>query len=379
MASTVKTRLNHYEVLGLAPGATDADIAHAFAREASPYRPRPIGELAQVTLAFETLRDPARRRAYDASLAPKPEPKPEADPAPSRWERDGWPFVASARVSSTELPSIDTLLRPIRRARPEARPEPLAERRAAPFVAAPPKPEEPRRPAAETKPRLTPLTPRDRALEAAVEERLHEAEDGAVEWKRPALIAGALLAGAGLLGAWAGWEAGDEAEAEQPEQAVTLEVPQAEAPAPAPIVASPPAAPSIVAEARPARRTRDTAPATARIGRAEPPPQPKVAQVQQAAEAVQLEEVAPEELASEIAVVQPPAAAAAATTAKLPLPDSVVARTIRRIGYACGQVASATAVDGGAPGVFKVTCTSGDSYRAAPVRGRYHFRRWGRD
>ena len=29
----------------------------------------------------------------------------------------------------------------------------------------------------------------------------------------------------------------------------------------------------------------------------------------------------------------------------------------------------------GAPGAFKVTCTSGHSYRAAPVRGRYRFRR----
>jgi hypothetical protein len=25
--------------------------------------------------------------------------------------------------------------------------------------------------------------------------------------------------------------------------------------------------------------------------------------------------------------------------------------------------------------VFKVTCTSGDSYRAAPIHGRYRFKR----
>ena len=72
-------------------------------------------------------------------------------------------------------------------------------------------------------------------------------------------------------------------------------------------------------------------------------------------------------------------APAAVTAAKLPLPNAVVARTIGRIGYACGQVASTTALEGGEPGAFKVTCTSGHSYRAAPVRGRYHFRRWGRD
>jgi translation initiation factor IF-1 len=50
----------------------------------------------------------------------------------------------------------------------------------------------------------------------------------------------------------------------------------------------------------------------------------------------------------------------------------VVARTIGRIGYPCGQVATASAMGGG---VFKVTCTSGHSYRAAPVGGRYRFRR----
>lgn len=66
-----------------------------------------------------------------------------------------------------------------------------------------------------------------------------------------------------------------------------------------------------------------------------------------------------------------------ATAARLPLPDATVARTIHRIGYACGRVISTSGVDGAAAGVFKVTCSSGDSYQATPVRGRYHFRRWG--
>jgi len=35
------------------------------------------------------------------------------------------------------------------------------------------------------------------------------------------------------------------------------------------------------------------------------------------------------------------------------------------------------AAEGGAPGAFTVTCTSGHSYGAAPVGGRYHFRRLG--
>jgi hypothetical protein len=67
---------------------------------------------------------------------------------------------------------------------------------------------------------------------------------------------------------------------------------------------------------------------------------------------------------------------ASGAAASLPLPKAVIARTIHRIGYSCGEVASATAVEGQAPGVYKITCTSGQSYQAKPVRGRYHFRRW---
>jgi len=78
--------------------------------------------------------------------------------------------------------------------------------------------------------------------------------------------------------------------------------------------------------------------------------------------------------ASEQAATEPRPARMVA--ASLPLPDAAIARTIGRIGYACGEVASTTPVDG-APGVFKVTCTSGHSYQATPVRGRYHFRRMG--
>jgi hypothetical protein len=57
----------------------------------------------------------------------------------------------------------------------------------------------------------------------------------------------------------------------------------------------------------------------------------------------------------------------------MPLPNAVVARTIERIGYSCGEVASTSPMEG--DGVFKITCTSGQSYRAAPVHGRYRFKR----
>jgi hypothetical protein len=58
--------------------------------------------------------------------------------------------------------------------------------------------------------------------------------------------------------------------------------------------------------------------------------------------------------------------------AKLPLSDAVVARTIDRIGYDCGAVAS-TAAEGTSG--FAVTCTSGQTFHARKVRGRYRFSR----
>ena len=79
MSSTVKSRPNHYEVLGLTPAATGDEIAQAFARELGLLRPRPFGSLAEVTVAYETLRDRIKREAYDISLGLKPKP-----PGPSK-------------------------------------------------------------------------------------------------------------------------------------------------------------------------------------------------------------------------------------------------------------------------------------------------------
>jgi hypothetical protein len=91
-----------------------------------------------------------------------------------------------------------------------------------------------------------------------------------------------------------------------------------------------------------------------------------------AAEAEQRAEDVPEITTEQVAALT---SQAEEPSASMPLSNAVIARTIRRIGYSCGEVASTSAVEGTA-GAFKITCSSGQSYRAAPVRGRYHFRRW---
>ena len=88
-----------YALLGLAPGATPADIKRAFRRLSRRYHPgiNP-GDRAAETLfrriseAYETLVDPDRRRTYDAGGA-----KP--DPGGVSFEFTGFDFSAGAHGS----------------------------------------------------------------------------------------------------------------------------------------------------------------------------------------------------------------------------------------------------------------------------------------
>ena len=352
MDSTVRLRPSHYEVLGLAPTASSTEIGQAFAREIGSLMPRPFGHLAEVTVAYQTLRDPAKRSAYDASLRPQPEPKPRHESAA---------FLGMALLDRLERPAIQPSAPPA-----PPLPEPRAE---PPFIAASPpppvkpRPEEPGRPEPVEQPRIEPRAG-DRAFHFAEAERLHFAEDAPINRKLP-LIAGGLLVLAVGFGAWSGLEAGNDVEQLPSDQAVTLKVPPADA---LPITTEPPPAPAPkVAEARPERR--------ARAALAETPVEPTRPSLEidlpaEQAQVVpaQMQATATEQAGEEIPYVE-------VKPRKMPLPNAVIARTIGRIGYPCGQVASTTS--GGAPGVFKVTCTSGHSYRASPVRGRYHFRRLG--
>ncbi len=85
-----------YTLLGLAPGATPADIKRAYRRLARRYHPgiNPGDKAAEVLYqriseAYETLVDPERRRTYDAGA-------PAAAAAVSTFEFTGFDFSAGA-------------------------------------------------------------------------------------------------------------------------------------------------------------------------------------------------------------------------------------------------------------------------------------------
>jgi hypothetical protein len=192
-----------------------------------------------------------------------------------------------------------------------------------------------------------------------------------IEWRRPAAVAGALILAAAVLGVVTGWQGGKADEPQQAERSVSVALPPAK-PLPDVAAATPPPAiaPSVV-EAAPEPQ-RPVAGPEAKVERTPSPPQRAASEEKQSAP-TQSEDNSGEGATVQATAEPPPVAA---TAANLPLPTAVMARTIERIGYACGQIASSTPVEGEAPGVYKVTCTSGDSYQAGPVKGRYHFRRW---
>jgi hypothetical protein len=377
MGSTVRSRPSHYETLGLAPTAGSDEIARAFAREISDLRPRAFGGLAEVGIAYETLRNPVKRRAYDASLGLGAEPRPLYAPTTLRI---GSQFISSSPGVRAERPVDESFARPPPVMKP-GQPEFPAEPRTASFIAeslrnppgpapqddivpgARPQPNPPRRPEPGPGPRID-----DRIFHRVEKARLADAEDRPVDWKRPAILIGATVAAVALLGALAGWQAG-HGEPQQTQAEVTAALPP---PQPRPAAVLPPAPASRAADAQ-LRRIPRAAVATARARRTPARPRPIVPD-EQFSQGSQFEPGQPEEQANAQAVADSrPVEAAAA----LPLPNAVIARTIERIGYSCGKVASTSAVGGESRGAFKVTCTSGLSYQATPVRGRYHFRRLG--
>jgi hypothetical protein len=384
MASAVGLRPNHYEVLGLSPAASQEDITRAFASAMSLFGARSMAAAAQMSLAFEVLRNPAKRRAYDRSLGIA------ADPDPRHWTvttsmRARPAFIGSAWTRLTEEAVSENLARPVREEVATA-PEPSTHPRLASFIASSLR--DARAPVATAAVAQTSMKPEERGPEASadaqlerhierflakadVEEAPGEADDRHFEWKRPALTVGGLLLIAGVIGTFAGLSARDGADTAQAQAAIPA--PRAK-PRPA-VAASAPAAVEPTFEPIPQRSLRTAAPKI----RHRAPPKPLASAHGQTAAAPETQASGPAETqpseASSDPLAPSPTSATADPTA-IPLSDKVVARTIERIGYRCGEVAFTTAV-AGAPGSYKVTCSSGQTYQASPVRGRYHFRRLG--
>jgi hypothetical protein len=375
MDSIAKAR-NHYETLGLATDASSDEIARAYARGIGLFGSRTLTDVAEASIAFETLRDPDRRRAYDSSIGlgrpvqPRilstggraqyigPAPACLADgvlhatavPHAARPQAPTEPRTASFIAASLRRPAEPaTAELAVESPAPDVRPAPQAEPPAAGI------------PTAKGRPPLT--------IREAAELRLADADEEPVQWSRTLFAAGGLIAGVVVIGALAGLEAGRSAEPQAAEAAVTAALPAPKPAAASVVQEAPPPAPRLVAQ-QPARHT---ARAPLAVARAERPSAPNArARLERFAEAIQSNITPVEAGATQPAVVE--SAPPETTAAALPLPDSVVARTIERIGYSCGKVASTSAIEGSS-GAYTVTCTSGQSYRAAPVRGRYHFRR----
>lgn len=374
MVSTVKSRPTHYDVLGLKPTATTDEIARAFAREISIFRPHTLNEIADVTVAYETLRNPAKRRAYDEALGLTPPPRPRPSLTTSGVGAASFVRTLGRVTDVAERPASPPPSSPPRRDPPPAEPgttpigaalrelaspQPLHDAVPAPVQQAP----APNRPKAAAEPTADPLPGAEPKVDLALDDGPGGAEEGSIPWKRVGIAAGGLLAVVGV-GGWAGWQSGSDmprqAQSEQvvalpPSTTFTVTDPAAAAPAPAPVLdvtqPAPPKRPATpVARPRPTSQLADMERQLAELPEAGTAP---AGEAGQAAEAP----------------------AATAVPASMPLPKAVIARTIGRIGYPCGQVATTTAAE--APGVFMVTCTSGHSYRASPVRGRYRFRRVG--
>lgn len=358
MVSTVRSRPNHYETLGLTPAASEADIARAFARKMSLAGAQPVGAAAKVCVAYETLRNSEKRREHDRSLglAAQPQPRqwtyaaaqprwaPIASPAPSaqRVEKRAetpapQPKREEPRVASFIADSLREIAKP------------------PPFVVAPVATES--RIVEEwpvVEPQAQPFASVHPPIDLIFDD--HHDERG-FDWKRPALAVGGLIVAAGVIGALAGMSVqGDEATPRPTAEAgVTVSLPAAK-----PV--------ADIAAATPAPQAPVQHPVALH----------KVAQPQPAALVATLDEPVAAETPPVDTSAETPAQPEAAQTvpASMPLPNAIVARTIEKIGYSCGEVASVAA--GSSAGVFKVTCSSGATYQATPVHGRYHFRKSGR-
>jgi hypothetical protein len=368
---------DHYEILGLPQTASSDELTRAYVREMSSLKPRPLAALTQLSVAYETLRDPDRRRAYDSTLHPPAAPKPHYSvqwtPAPI-----AAPVLAFASTRIENDEASDVRFKSDRQ--PHARIS--GEGQGPPFFA-----KEVREPAssvedaeptafAQFQRREPPAGLAPQKREAAPEEWLQfqpdRARESSIDWKRTAMAIAWPVLGVAMLGAVIGWAANMVEEPQQPAPPVKM--------------ALPPPAPSLAMSDTPEistnrndeekqvelRRQSDRLRiAQTRLPKTTAAPEQPVAPSSSGEEQIASNSIEP---ATETPSSSFSSSADAAVTS-MPLSDRTIARTISRIGYSCGRVASIAPVPGQASGVFTVTCSSGQSYRATPVGGRYRFRR----
>ncbi len=364
---------NHYDVLGIGTKASNADIERAFKRQLGVFTPQTPGTLTRASLAYETLKDPVKRRAYDDSIgiAPKQAARPLSVcgscaprvlvPSHGHFARVGpgepEPAITELPRTAAAMPQVDLPPPPVPRA-------PMADVRHDP-----PRSSDSRR---------TLETLGARAMPYEFVESDIDEESGS---RRTLVLLAGLLGAAALLGGLAGWRSGDQA---------------AVAPLPEPAARATAAEPSALgdmiavtdADRVDAAASRRAQPSTARektrTAKQQPAPGP-TSETEAGADSGPAVDSAPATRSIPLALddlpmvevgasraSEQPAVKSAAT---MPLSKATIARTLDRIGYSCGSVTALAQMGG--EGAFKVSCSSGQQFRAAPVSGRYRFRKLG--
>ena len=381
MASQAKLQSNHYDVLGLSPAASQDEIGGAFAAALSKLAAYPMAGKLHLYEAFGVLREPEKRKAYDRSIGLAPEPPAHATFVVP--QEAGILFGVAAQGTDKSRPAVRAFDEPLRLpVEAELKPAPVEP--VEPVVAQAPEPEVvPAAPVsrdATNEADLYQLVERIRADGRSEKRSLTISQKRPQDWRRFGIAAAALVVGAGILGGIVGVSGGGSP---SPEDAIA----DAPLPTPSPYLSGTAPSRDFDKEAEAQVRAENEASAKRRLAAATPddkinplliPPEirdeaPKLSKVAPVAVPAVAETEAPTGAADPLA----PQLEVASTggTAQLPLPKATIARTIEKIGYPCGSVSSIDTVDAGG-GVFKVSCSSGNAYRASPTNGRYRFKKW---
>lgn len=377
MAVQAGLRPNHYATLGLRPDARAEDIELAFRNALSPFRPQVLGGVAAASAAYSVLSDPAKRRAYDLAngfARPEPPAPPAPASAPTGWAIAG-PKVLRAvpRPAATSAPPAAFLVVPHGKQAPgsgaiegEAPGSEAAAPPAEPLVrtmsASAAEFAQPERPPSHIRAPRAPDLAGNAPRPAPVILGMDGVEDGAIGARKGLMVLGAVAAVA-LAGGSLGWVAGSDADEAN---ASALETPLPKAQPRQLSIITPTEQIATPVPAEPQRRVARPA--------AAPQPEPRVQPALAPVESEAPEAAQAADSAGSPADPLAPATGSSAPAAELPLPPRTIARTIDRIGYSCGSV---TGSESAGSGVFTISCSSGQKFRASPRSGRYRFKRIG--